>query len=465
MFGHTPALAAQPAPVPLAQPLLSPNLGASAESGTRFAQLLLDHAGPPPAARPPSPPAHAEAAAAAPAPPGAPRSTAPKPVSTPAPATPRGRPGDASTQAQNKPGAAAGLMQAKPSPAPTDTGTSDLDPADGTDPEAGAAPATADPSLSEFSAWIGWGSAAPTSAASAASVTLEPSDEPVDGGRMTDGAAGRRSHLAPVAAATELAGGPANTARAGQAATRLAGDPDADAGTDAKNPRSTARRAGEAGPAGVSARHSTPDLTSPADRAQLQGPSLLRETLPAATATVERASPDSFNPAMALSAAVPGAPAAPLGAADHPTPTSRLMAPLHSSDFGPELAASVSLWAADGVQSAQLQLNPAEMGPVAVQIVLDGSQAQVSFHASHAQTRQALEQSLPDLAAALQSSGLTLSGGGVFQQAPREQQAAVEDDARASRSARPNADRRGAGGITATPQAPRRSTGLLDTFA
>jgi flagellar hook-length control protein FliK len=142
--------------------------------------------------------------------------------------------------------------------------------------------------------------------------------------------------------------------------------------------------------------------------------------------------------------------AAPLAA------SGQVHAALHSSAFAPELAASVSLLAADGVQQAELQLNPADMGPVAVQIVVDGAQAQVSFHAVHAETRQALEQSLPDLAAALQGQGLTLSGGGVFQQAARD-----PDHGQGERG-----DSGGRSTSRAGSAAPvRRSVGLLDTFA
>ena len=45
--------------------------------------------------------------------------------------------------------------------------------------------------------------------------------------------------------------------------------------------------------------------------------------------------------------------------------------PLHGAGFAPEMAARLSVLAADGVQTAQLHLNPADMGPVAVQIVLE----------------------------------------------------------------------------------------------
>ncbi len=120
--------------------------------------------------------------------------------------------------------------------------------------------------------------------------------------------------------------------------------------------------------------------------------------------------------AAALGAGTPGELKA--AAASAPPTVVSMAQPLFEPAFAPAMAARLSLLAADGVQTAQLHLNPAEMGPVAVQIVVDGQQAQVSFHAEQADTCAVLERSLPDLAAALRDAGLTLSGGGVFQQAP-----------------------------------------------
>jgi flagellar hook-length control protein FliK len=82
--------------------------------------------------------------------------------------------------------------------------------------------------------------------------------------------------------------------------------------------------------------------------------------------------------------------------------------------FAPALGAQVALWVKDGVQEARLQLHPAEMGPVSVQIALDGLAAHIDFTAAVAATRESIEQSLPALAAALRESGFTLAGGGVF---------------------------------------------------
>jgi flagellar hook-length control protein FliK len=93
--------------------------------------------------------------------------------------------------------------------------------------------------------------------------------------------------------------------------------------------------------------------------------------------------------------------------------TATLQSPIDTPAFAPALATQVRWWANDGVQQAQLLLNPAEMGPVAVKIVLDGREARIDFSADVAATRSAIEAALPVLAAALDDSGLKLSGGGV----------------------------------------------------
>jgi flagellar hook-length control protein FliK len=91
---------------------------------------------------------------------------------------------------------------------------------------------------------------------------------------------------------------------------------------------------------------------------------------------------------------------------------------LASPEFPPALGAQVSLFARDGIERATIEINPPEMGPISVQIALDGSAARVDFLADAAATRQAIESALPTLASALRDAGLTLTGGGVFQQAP-----------------------------------------------
>lgn len=162
------------------------------------------------------------------------------------------------------------------------------------------------------------------------------------------------------------------------------------------------------------------------------------------------------------------------GSADAPrsadVPSVPLSQPLDSPDFAPELSASVSLLIQDGVHEAQLQLNPTDMGPVAIQIQLDGQQAQVNFHAAQADTREVLMRSMPELAAALQNQGITLSGGGVFAQTQSGNgQGGRDADGAGRGDGRRGAGRGGAGddGLTSVARSERRSAprGLVDLYA
>jgi flagellar hook-length control protein FliK len=97
----------------------------------------------------------------------------------------------------------------------------------------------------------------------------------------------------------------------------------------------------------------------------------------------------------------------------------------------------VSVLVKDGVQHAELHLNPAETGPVSIAITLEGTQAHVAFGADLAATRQAIENGLPALASALRDAGFTLAGGGVAQHsrsgAGRDDQGSSRDDRGRSR--------------------------------
>lgn len=139
-----------------------------------------------------------------------------------------------------------------------------------------------------------------------------------------------------------------------------------------------------------------------------------------------------------------------------------LRAPLDHPGFAPALGAQVALWVRDGVQQARLQLHPAELGPVSVQIALDGKAAHVDFIAAVATTRDSIEQSLPALAAALRESGFTLTGGGVF---GRSGQGAGEPDSR-QRAPGHRGPRMAVNDVDAATPAPRRwARSLLDVYA
>lgn len=114
-----------------------------------------------------------------------------------------------------------------------------------------------------------------------------------------------------------------------------------------------------------------------------------------------------------------------------------LPTPFGHADFSQALADKVSLWVntarTDGAMTAELHLNPADMGPIQVKIALEGQSAKVDFAAAAAETRKAIEASLSALSSALSDVGLNLTGGGVTAQTAQQsfgQQSAPSEGAR-----------------------------------
>ncbi len=120
------------------------------------------------------------------------------------------------------------------------------------------------------------------------------------------------------------------------------------------------------------------------------------------------------TPLASLTAAAPNAsPNTTATASPDTSAQSTIPVPVDSPDFAAALGTRLAVFAKDGVQQAALHLSPAETGPVAIRIALDGQAARVDFAADHAATRAAIEAGLPQLASALREAGFTLAGGGV----------------------------------------------------
>lgn len=79
-------------------------------------------------------------------------------------------------------------------------------------------------------------------------------------------------------------------------------------------------------------------------------------------------------------------------------------------------AGRVVWMAKNDIQTAELRLNPADLGPIDVTLTLSGddkTQATVQFSAANAGTREAIETALPRLREMLQESGISLGQAGV----------------------------------------------------
>jgi flagellar hook-length control protein FliK len=139
---------------------------------------------------------------------------------------------------------------------------------------------------------------------------------------------------------------------------------------------------------------------------------------PKTHAATDSGATDDTQAAAALQASSLTRPDTSLGAA-----TLTIHAPVGSAAFADEVSARVTGLAQSGITQAQLQLNPADMGPVQVHITMQAGQASVWFGATHADTRAALEQSLPRLRELFAGAGMPLTDSGVFREPPQQQQA------------------------------------------
>lgn len=87
--------------------------------------------------------------------------------------------------------------------------------------------------------------------------------------------------------------------------------------------------------------------------------------------------------------------------------------PPGSAGWDDALGDRVVWMAGSRVHNAEIRLNPADLGPLRVQISVDDGTANISFHAHHPVTRDAIEQALPRLRDMLGDQGLSLGNTSV----------------------------------------------------
>ncbi|MGI9271260.1 MAG: flagellar hook-length control protein FliK [Woeseiaceae bacterium] len=153
-----------------------------------------------------------------------------------------------------------------------------------------------------------------------------------------------------------------------------------------------------------------------------------------------------------------------------PPPTLGLIdTPVNESAWGDRVGDRLLLMASNKMQSAEIRLSPAELGPLRVRIAVDDGIANVNFNAQHAATREALEQAMPRLRELFAENGLTLqqsniaeSDGHGVQQGKHDQEnaQATADAAAASMDEESDAD-----SATTELILKPRSDKLVDTFA
>jgi flagellar hook-length control protein FliK len=139
---------------------------------------------------------------------------------------------------------------------------------------------------------------------------------------------------------------------------------------------------------------------------------------------------------------------------------------LHSAAWPQQFSDKIVWLARNDQQSAQLTINPPQLGPIQISLYLSGDQATIAFASPHAEVRQAIESAMPQLKEMLSSAGISLGQsnvGGNLQQ-PADNPFA---DAYGMRSADENAilpANENAANAAGSPVL-HRGRGLVDLFA
>jgi flagellar hook-length control protein FliK len=143
-----------------------------------------------------------------------------------------------------------------------------------------------------------------------------------------------------------------------------------------------------------------------------------------------------------------------------PVPTVRVHADVDSSDFPQGVADQVSLAVDNGWSSAKLSVNPPQLGPIELQIAVQGAHAQVAMSTHSAVTREALESSVPKLRDMLNSQGFTQVSVDISQRSFQERSTPSQPYGWNTGGARETAP------VSSSPaQVSRAPLGMLDTYA
>lgn len=204
------------------------------------------------------------------------------------------------------------------------------------------------------------------------------------------------------------------------------------------------------------------DITAPAGGAALPADGATRSQ----TAGVPLAGADAAQPASWLTVAA--ALQDPASASAQGGARFAVGTPVPDAGFGQDLGHNLVLLVHNGVQSAELTLQPANLGPLRVEVQMQGQAASLTFAASHEATRAALQDALPQLHALFEQSGLRLAGtqigsdaqtgtgGSAWQDGANRSAGTAADDVNGPQSAQP-----AVAGMVLTLQ----RAGLVDTFA
>ena len=143
--------------------------------------------------------------------------------------------------------------------------------------------------------------------------------------------------------------------------------------------------------------------------------------------------------------------------------------PVSDKAWGSEFNQKITWMATQHQQTAELHLNPPNLGPLDVVLKVSGDQATALFTSTHAEVRDVVQQALPQLREMLANNGITLGNAMVSDQSPKDQQAwQASQQQKGNKGTSGTVDSTsGIGSIssTAATSTASRHQGMVDTFA
>ncbi len=150
-----------------------------------------------------------------------------------------------------------------------------------------------------------------------------------------------------------------------------------------------------------------------------------------------------------------------------PGNTPSVSTPLQDNRWAQDFGERIVWIAKNDQQVAQINISPAQLGPVQITLNLNGDQASLSFASPHAEVRKAIEDAMPNLREMLSSAGISLGQSNVGAQLPQQQRDSNAQFANGNRSAGENAilPADSHSGSTSSGLPVHRGRGMVDLFA
>ena len=141
--------------------------------------------------------------------------------------------------------------------------------------------------------------------------------------------------------------------------------------------------------------------------------------------------------------------------------------PLHSSTWTQDFGEKLVWLAKNDQQQAQISINPPQLGPIQITLQINGDQASAMFTSPHAEVRQAIENSLPQLKELLSNAGINLGQANVGANLTQQNRETPFQSTNGTRLASENAILPGiANAADSSISSPiQRGRGLVDLFA